>query len=345
LNILGRKLEAYYFDKKVSYHKRYGHPQPNSPIANVIITALTSGGLAANGKGSKGFVTPFCQELRRHGFATYICTSIDQLEKLVEGQKASIVVHLYGEDHVDIRSDRMAKVEAQAAVVFNSAEIGPVLADKQMSLEHFTKFGVPMPPPPVPGVPVFSNDRKGASREIAILESSDLLDESRYNRAMIDTVQTFEGRSYHTSVRLMCIADRVFNAMVRARPVVQNNPSVHTADTPLDPNLLSYLQKRLVEDHYQAYQDVATKMFNATGPCFAAHDILFDSKTAELLVCESGFKFFNKVFRDHLAPIQKDLPFHQVLFDQNTYANQAARVFIDWIEEQGIASSQSSAIQ
>lgn len=311
-------------------------PQPKTPRANVIVTSLTRGGLGGNGKGSKGFLPPFLRELRTQGYATYFCTSLSQLERMVNRDEEAIVINVFGEDHHSISSDRMSRAEAKARLVFNRSKIGSILADKQKSLEHFTKHGVPMPPPPVAGTPVFSNERTGTAMPVKIVDTPEQADQNRYNRAMIDTVQTFEGRSYYTYVRLMCIADRIVDATVRARPIEEKSPSVHVKDTPLNPRLLKFLRDLLVRDHMLQYQEIAHQMNEAIGPCFASYDVLVDSQGSGVFVCEAGFKFFNEDFQKHLMPIRGSLPFHTFSFDQEEYAREAGRIFADWVEAQDI---------
>lgn len=339
LNRIDRFLQAYRMGRQITGPADDRCPQPKSPLANVIVTSLTRGGLGGNGKGSKGFLPPFLRELRRKGYATYFCTSLSELERMVNRNLNTIVINVFGEDHHNITSERMSRAEAKARLVFNRSEIGSILADKQRSLEHFTKHGVPMPPPPVAGTPVFSNERTGTALPVKIVDTPEQADESRYNRAMIDTVQTFEGRSYYTSVRLMCIADRIVHAMVRARPVEENSPSVHSKDTPLDPELLKSLQAHLINSQMQRYQELAHQMHDALGPCFAAHDVLVESQGDGVFICEAGFKFFDGTFQKHITPIRNDLPFHSLLSDQEEYARKAACLFADWVEAQDISKS------
>ena len=307
-------------------------PQPKSPRANVIVTALTSGGMGGNGKGSKGFLPPFLRELRRQGYATYLCTSLNQLERMISRKDDVILINVFGEDQHSISSERMSRAEAKARLVFNRSQIGPILADKQKSLEHFTKYGVPMPPAPVTGTPIFSNERTGTALPVKIVDTPEQADQTRYNRAMIDTVQTFEGRSYYTSVRLMCIADRIVHTMVRARPIEQNSPSVHSKDTPLNPELLKFFQDHLINSQLHRYHELANQMHDALGACFAAHDVLVDAQGDGVFVCEAGFKFFDETFQKHIAPIRANLPFHTLLSSPEEYARSAALIFADLVE-------------
>jgi hypothetical protein len=313
MNFIERRLQALAFQKRVGNLKAGGHPQPQNPIAHVILGCLTPAGLSANGKGSKQLFPAFCQNLRELGFATHICTSHRQIEHRIDKAKVAILINIFGEDHNDIASPQMIHLENKTAAVFNRAKMGTIIADKQRSLEHFTKFGVPMPPKPSADGVTFSNARTGTARTVSLVSGTQELDEGRYNRAMINTVQTFEGRSYHTTVRLMCVADQIVHAMVRARTVEDENPSVHSKNTPLDPKLLGHLQQKLVDDQQETLQQIARSMNDAIGPCFVAHDILFDEHSRDAFVCEAGLKFFDQTFQKHILPIGKSVPFHELL--------------------------------
>jgi len=332
MNTIERKLQAFKLERQISRPRAGGIAQPQKPRARVIIGCITRSGLSANGKGSKVFVAPFCQELRRQGVASHICTSLPQIERLVDTSGDTILINVFGEDHYAITSQRMADAESIATVVFNRSDIGSVIADKQASLDHFTKFGVPMPPVPNSAGPTFSNARIGTGRSVEVIENAAHADPGRYNRAMINTVHEFEGRSYYTSVRLMCIADQIVHAMVRARPRDQEDPSVHSKDTPLDGPLLRYLQEELVRNRMDAYRHIARQMCEATGPCFIAHDILVESESKTASLCEAGFKFFDSTFQKHILPLRSELPFHAPLFDNTAYAQRAAKIFLNWLK-------------
>lgn len=339
MNIIERKLQAYKFERQVNAARHLGSPQPPKPLANVIISSLTSAGISANGKGSKEFLPPFCRELRRHGYATYLCTSVRQIERILTKVEETIIINVFGEDHHSIASPAMISAEAKTSIVFNRSEIGVIIADKQVSLEHFTKFGVPMPPPPTADSLVFSNKRLGTGLAVEVIQNLNLADQNRYNRAMINTVQAFEGKSYYTSVRLMCIADRIFHAVVRARPVEDNSPSVTGTNTPLNPALLRHLQTELIDNRLDALNKIARKMYDAIGPCFAAHDILIEANSENIFVNETGFKFSVGAFRRHLHPIREEVPFLDPMFDPETYAQNAAHVFVDWVRSEKFGAS------
>lgn len=338
MNFLERRLQALAFQKRVGNIKTGGRPQPHDPIAHVILGCLTPAGLSANGKGSKQLFPAFCLTLRELGFATHICTSHREVERRIDKVKAAILINVFGEDHNDIASPHMIRLESKATAVFNRAQMGAVIADKQRSLEHFTKFGVPMPPQPSAEGLTFSNARTGTARTVNLVSGTQKLDEGRYNRAMINTVQAFEGRSYHTTVRLMCVADQIVHAMVRARPVEDENPSVHNKDTPLDPQLLGHLQQKLVNDQLVVLQQIARNMNDAIGPCFVAHDILFDQHSGDAFVCEAGLKFFDQTFQKHILPVRKSVSFHELLFDERRYAQKAADLFVDWVKSNVLRS-------
>ena len=335
MNYFERLFQAYKFNLQVSSEKFGGTQQPLSPKANIVIACITSAGLSASGKGSKQFFKPFCQELRRLGFATHFCISMKQVQRCIDRLPGCILINLFGEDHFNISTPQMHRIEEKAALVFNNSETGAILADKQWSCDHFEQNGIPMPPAPESGEAIFSNSRYGTRQSVEVVSNISLADQQRYNRALIDTVQTFEGRSYYTSVRLMCIADQIAQTLVRARPIEQNDPSVTGTDTPLDPALICYLHDELIVKNLTRHRAIASQLNQATGPCFVAHDLLVETGSNNIYVNESGFKFHVPVFRDHLSGISNDLAFMQDFFDIETYSRKAAKVFVSYLESLG----------
>lgn len=117
MNIIERRLQAFKIERQIGHPNAGGIAQPQRPCARVIIGCITPSGLSANGKGSKVFVVPFCRELRRQGFATHFCTSLRQIERLVDTTDDTVLINVFGEDQHTISSPRMAEAERKATVV------------------------------------------------------------------------------------------------------------------------------------------------------------------------------------------------------------------------------------
>ena len=123
---------------------------------------------------------------------------------------------------------------------------------------------------------------------------------------------------------------------VRARDVTENSPSVHTGDTPIDRTLLDYLYGELVASRVDEYILLANKLGRTLGPGFYAHDVLVDNHSHELLVCETGFKFFDTTYWNRLKPIVGHGEFQYNVMPQKLYAEKAGAVFVSICEEIGI---------
>ncbi|MBO9479502.1 hypothetical protein J7382_18305 [Shimia sp. R11_0] len=319
------------FRRSLSKVSLGGVPQPSTPIGHVVIGCITSGCINANGKGSKDFLPVFCRTLRRLGWATHFCTSIAQIKRTLARYQNSVLINLYGEDHHNIDTPAMREAEQQAAIVFNSAKTGALISDKQKALDHLTRFGVPMPPPPAQDEQVFSNTRFGCnSSGVELLKASTGLDAERYNRAFVDTTRYYNATAFYTSVRLACVADEILVTLVRAYPTNMGSPVARGVTNVLNPKLLEHLYQELVEQNQEELKEIAKRVFHATGPCFSGHDIVIAHNTGEIFVCETGFKFDNTTERAHLAPILKDLPFLENFADPDHYAQIAAKTFSNW---------------
>ena len=173
-----------------------------------------------------------------------------------------------------------------------------------------------------------SGTRFGTNVATEVVSDISALDPARYNRALINTVQRFDGNEYYTCVRLMCIGQRIIHTIVRARDAREGSPSVHSRDTPLNSDLLITLQKALVDDLAESYTSLATKLFEAAGPGFLSYDLLVETETRKIYVCEAGFKFFDSTIANHLLPLRPKLPFHEALFHIEAYAEKASSAFV-----------------
>lgn len=244
----------------------------------------------------------------------------------MKGRIPTAIVHVYGEDHRRIDTEELREIEKAAALVYNSATVGPVIADKEKARVRLCGAGVLMPEADMGNADVvFSNSRLGTSQEVSVVYPGQALDADRYNTRYIDTTVDYRGKKYYTTIRLLCISDRIVHAYVRARDVAEGSPSVHAKDTPLDPELLAHLQSKLVEGHRPQIQNVADRIFSALGPGFYAHDLMIEANTQKVYVCETNFKFDDSSFSERTRPISGMIPFHQILFPLEGFASECAR--------------------
>ncbi len=284
---------------------------PDDPRGRVIFTGFGRRGFAAKGKiDPHEFLPPFVHALWRAGVETRFAATPDELRTAMAGApRPPCIVHLYDEEH---ETGALAGVDplcAEAGLVFNSLATGAVVARKDETNRRLAAGGVRVPrmlDRLDPGETAFSNEIGGTSAEVRLV--SDALDPARYNTAFIDTRRDFRGAEYHTTIRLICVGSRPVAAWVRARPVDQGSPSVHSRDTPVDPDLIEHLHGVLVAGREAEFATLAERIAAALGPGFFAHDLLIDRETEEILVCETGLKLRDATYHDHLRPAAARIP-------------------------------------
>jgi hypothetical protein len=210
--------------------------------------------------------------------------------------------------------DALAAVERFGVPVFNAPSSAAVIADKRATNRLLARHGIAVPA--MAGAHetrIFSNAVARSNAPTLVLEEASG-DPERYETRFVDTRVTHRGAAYYTSLRLLCVGPTILHAYVRARPV-EAGAAVHNRDTPLDPGLIECLQARCVEPRAVELTTLAGRLAEALGPGFYAHDVLVERGTGELFVCETGWKFDDFTFRDHIRPIADRVPSQRVLFD------------------------------
>jgi hypothetical protein len=303
--------------------------QPSKRAAIVVITGLSPGGLDGPGKVvASRFFPPFCAHLAKSAIGTICATSMGEFRSAVSRSEPAVIVNVYREVAYRIDRPEILEIERQAAGVFNRAEAGPIVADKDESNLYLTGRSVAMPTLAAQGK-VFSNSRQDSGASVSVLTSLEQADASRYNTEFIDTRVTHCGKTYYTCVRLLCIGSKIVHAYVRARDVEDGSPSVHAFDTPLDGPLVEFLQRKLVDDRLAELADLPEKIATALGPGFYAHDVLLDADGGVPLLCETGFKFHDAPYERRLSPIADRLPSHRIIFSMSELAERSAGLFVD----------------
>ncbi|WP_299792780.1 hypothetical protein [uncultured Marivita sp.] len=301
--------------------------QPKKPVAKVVISAMTEGGANANGKVKADlFFPPFCDELRRNGFKIEWAWSKKELARRLAGNLPAFIIHLYGEDNVQILDEDIQQIEKMAVATFNRAETGPLLADKIASQKILSDAGVNVPP--------VTTNSGHVRRRLGSKKSTDLggqvpaneKEENFIRTRFIDTRVNFNGKSYYTTIRLICVDEIVLHAYPRARDVDDGNPDVHAGNTPLDADLIEYLHTTLVTPFEEEFRSIAQKLFSAWGHGFFAHDLLIEGR--DVFVCESGFKIDDLNYSNHLGPISNKIPSQAPLFPIEEFSRKSAEAFV-----------------
>ncbi len=314
--------------------------QPVNVRGKLLILALGPRGLRSRGKvKSRRFFPPFCRVLGQRGIASAYIGDHESLKRelcLADGLPL-VLVNLVNEDRDDIElynfpNDLLQNVTA----VFNPHEIAEIIRDKEETNLFFSEHKIAVPECNLDKkTNVFSNARFGSGTSACIVNNLWELDEERYNTKFIDTTVQFRKSVYFTSIRLVCIGPYLLRIYIRARDVNENNPSVHTKDTPKDRELLTYLREKLVVPRLEEFHTFSCRIGQVLGPGFYAHDVLIENKTGQLYLCETNFKFYDDSYEERMIGIVSD---KNVLFnisDQETYAGHAASVFVSYCAEMG----------
>lgn len=205
-----------------------------------------------------------------------------------------------------------AEVAARArnTILVNAPATGKLIADKTLTHEALSGVGIEMPKRvtgPVAAFKVFSNDNMGSHAPTYLVAPRSPLDQNRYNTEWIDARHEYEGRNYYVALRAMAVGHRCLSVFVRARPVEQGDASVHNTDTPVDADLWNFFYRTIVIPQMPAIELLCEKIANVLKLGFFSHDLLPERETGRLLVCETGFKFDDYLYRTHLMPLAGQL--------------------------------------
>ena len=314
--------------------------QPAKARAKVVMVAMGEDGLRPRGKVvPKLFFPAFCRRIARCGVGSAFAHDIRGLKRelLLSDVVPTILIDLINEDLDDVVNDDIPQELCQGArAVFNSRRIARIVRDKEVTNTFLSENNVPMPQlDNLENRMVFSNARLGSEEGVTVHHGTDDLDGSRYNTEFVDTRIRFEGKVYFTSIRLMCIGSRLLQVYVRARDQNENNPSVSGGNTPRDKRLLVYLYSTLVTPRLGEFVSLAERIGTVLGPGFYAHDVLVDRESGELLVNETGFKFYCRTYSERMRGVLGDRGFFGSVFDQEAYSEYAASVFLSYCTREG----------
>ena len=308
---------------------------PEPLKAKVIILNLNSDPLNAAGKVVPNtFFPPFCAVLARCGIASVYLNDMENMSnELIESEGIPIVVislvhELYDDlDRYKIPNQLIQKV----AAVFNSHQTAGIIGDKRKANRYLSNQGVPMPSlNPDPRKKIFSNARVGSHEEVYLYDSVDDVDVSRYNTEFIDTRVEFNSTYFYTTIRLACIGSNIVQIYGRASDVENGNPSVHSTDTPRDCGLMDYIRDQLVIPHLEQFRFIAEKIEAALGPGFYVHDLLIDQENGNILLCETGFKFYDGTYSNHMMDTIGSRRLLTGIMDTKSYAAYAASMFVTY---------------
>lgn len=281
--------------------------QPLNARIGVCFYAPPPGKFRGGGKVSADeFLPVFCRFLREQGVRTYFASSNRLLADAVRQPERTVVVCIYREVGYVPKGESLMSILENADLVFNHPKSGLIIANKPLANAALSAAGcsVPLSAEALDhGSTIFSNEISASGAATQTIQKSDSLDETRHNTQYIDTRQTFEGQEYHTTMRLMCINDKITHLIMRARNVTEGDASVHAKDTPKNAELINFLWRKALEDAGDQFQKIANTVYSTFGPGFYSHDTLLDKETHQVYICETGYKFDDNAYQRRVNEI------------------------------------------
>ena len=251
--------------------------QPREPELRVIVADLDAKQLRYNRKvDALAFFPPFCKVLAQYGIGSRFVHDVGGMEQAV-GQRdcKAVLVSLVDEDRSDLgRYDLPGELLGRFLAVFNSRGIAGILRDRRLTNEYLSSHGVRMPGCDATGGRVFSLPRTGYGHGAAVPDEVGESNDASYDTEFIDTRVRFRGRSYYTSLRLMCVGPVVLKILAQARDCDERDPAARSRNTPQDPELLEHLRFELAATGLGRILAFGQDVWRALGPGFYAHDLL-----------------------------------------------------------------------
>ena len=285
------------------------------------------------------FFPTFCNVLEKCGIASAYIHSKEKLnwELSKPGNIPTIIINLVHENFDELNTYRIPlELSQKVEAIFNSTHAAKVIRDKLEANRFLSEHGINMPSlNPGSEKRIFSNARIGTHEEVFLYDSVEEADPERYNTEYIDTTFDIGSRKYFTTIRLMCVGSSVVQIYVRASDTENNNPSVHSRDTVLDYNVISQISESLVKPNLENYHRLAKDIDSALGPGFYSHDLLVDRNSGTIYLSETGFKFYDSTYFDHMHEVIGDHKFIDGVMDIETYAAYAASVFVTYCAGKG----------
>ena len=312
---------------------------PQSMKAKVVIHTPGPDAIPVSGKVvPEIFFPPFCRVLGQCGISSVYVHSIDDLEQeiLESTSIPTILINLIHELYDDLDKLAVSNLVFQDKVVeFNSLSTAGIICNKYKANQFFSKNDVLVPRLDPKNCKIFSNTIIGTKSPVMVYETIEDADKSRYNTEYIDTTLEFRNKKYFSTIRLICIGSIIVQIYARAADIEKGNPSVHNADTPLDPDLMEHMYNSLVMPNLHNFRSIANRLENILGPGFYVHDLLIDQESGKTYLSETGFKFFDTTYSKHMIEVTGNRKFLTGVMDMETFAAYSATIFVNYCASKG----------
>ena len=95
------------------------------------------------------------------------------------------------------------------------------------------------------------------------------------------------------------------------------------------------MRDQLVMPNLRQYHRIAEKIEAALGPGFYVHDLLLDQENDNVLLSETGFKFYDATYSNHMMEVTGIRGILTGVIDAKSYAAYAASVFVAYCAAKG----------
>lgn len=305
-------------------------------MAQFFVVDFDEPHVVAKGKGSSNIVRNFARVLTKLNVPAEVLPFHELIAKGPTSDPKSYVLLHYNElfvvqhGKVDWLRAREAELTALGHKLLHSVEYGRLVGHKVRQNRALTAAGVPMPRLIEKGDQfdtVFSNQVSNAHVPVELVKAADDLDADRYNTDYVDCRHEFRGETWNVCIRAQAVGEQVLFSWIRAG----TGPSVHTRDTPVDPELINHFHQKLIRPNMDQIHEIAKGVKKALGVGLYAHDLLPCARTGRLFLCETNFKFYDGNHRFHMAPIAAQHPV-PALFDGKKAGRRIARALVHELE-------------
>jgi hypothetical protein len=131
-----------------------------------------------------------------------------------------------------------------------------------------------------------------------VLNNAKEISEKFYNTEFIDTIFEYKNKKYYCAPRIMCVGEKIIEIQIRLKNVNQNNPNVHARKTTVDPDLLNAYYENVILPNISSIEKICKNLKSALGFGFYNHDFLISTKTKDIYISETGYKFDNDLWKD-----------------------------------------------
>lgn len=269
------------------------------------------------------FFPPFARVLSTYSISVQ---AFRHKEFCAKPRRGDVAILVYTEGQANRLEDLVRHILSTQAFAQRSGfrivhplEIGLLVIDKMRTNRLLAAAGIPVPKlimqEKAPSL-VFSNANSSSQQPVFLHQIGVPLDPKRYNTEFIDTTFRYAGKDYYVVLRAMCVGGACYSIVPRARPVADGCPSVHASNTLLDVGLLNAVHAEIIMPRKALILEICERLGRVLGLGFFAHDILPSAVSDALFVCETGFKFDNRIARERMASLRGQLTEDGYLTDE-----------------------------